>query len=133
MQDRPTALELLAAVRAFLEDDVVPAFEGRRRYHAMVAANVLSILERELDGEQERLIAEWQGLARLLESTGAMPTTLAGLRADVAVETAELADRIRRGDADDETFGSRVRAHVRAIVVEKLRIANPRHRGSGEP
>ena len=51
MQDRPTALELLAAVRSFLEDDLVTVLEGRRRFHALVAANVLGIVERELAGE----------------------------------------------------------------------------------
>ena len=48
MQDRPTVLELLAAVRGFLEDDLGPVLEGRRRFHALVAANVLRIVEREL-------------------------------------------------------------------------------------
>ena len=32
MQDRPTALELLAAVRGFLEEEIVPGLEGRRRF-----------------------------------------------------------------------------------------------------
>ena len=41
MQDRPTALELLAAVRAFLEDDVLPCLEGRKRFHGPVAVNIL--------------------------------------------------------------------------------------------
>jgi hypothetical protein len=48
MQDRPTALELLRAVREFLEADVLPSLEGRRRFHGLVAANVLGIVEREL-------------------------------------------------------------------------------------
>ena len=126
MQDRPTALELLAAVRAFLEDDVVPSSEGRKRFHAMVAANVLGIVERELDGEQERLVEEWRSLAGLLEHGASMPTTLAGLRRDVAARTSELAERIRRGEADNGPFAARVRAHVREAVVEKLQIANPR-------
>src|SRR5262249_59335877 len=62
MQDRPTALELLAAVRGFLEEDLGPALEGRRRFHALVAANVLRILERELGGEEELLGRQWERL-----------------------------------------------------------------------
>ncbi|HJW68877.1 MAG TPA: DUF6285 domain-containing protein [Candidatus Binatia bacterium] len=88
MQDRPTVLELLAAVRGFLEDDLGPVLEGRRRFHALVAANVLRIVERELEKR--------------------------------------LAERIRSGDADAGEFAERVRAHVRATVVEKLAVANPR-------
>ena len=63
MQDRPTVLELLAAVRGFLEDDLGPVLEGRRRFHALVAANVLRIVERELAGEEEQLARQWDRLA----------------------------------------------------------------------
>ena len=39
MQDRPTYAELLAAVRHFLEADVVPRLDGPKKFHARVAAN----------------------------------------------------------------------------------------------
>ena len=45
---RPTARELLDAVRGFLLDDVVPATSGRVSFHARVAANVIAIVERQL-------------------------------------------------------------------------------------
>jgi aminoglycoside phosphotransferase (APT) family kinase protein len=45
---RPTARELLAAVREWLTDDVVPRVDLGLGYHARVAANVLAIVEREL-------------------------------------------------------------------------------------
>jgi aminoglycoside phosphotransferase (APT) family kinase protein len=45
---RPTARELLDAVRAFLTEDVMLATSGRLSFHARVAANVLGIVEREL-------------------------------------------------------------------------------------
>jgi aminoglycoside phosphotransferase (APT) family kinase protein len=45
---RPTARELLAAVREFLSDDVVTRGGQAVVYHARVAANVLAIVEREL-------------------------------------------------------------------------------------
>ena len=48
MQDRPTAVELLEAVREFLGQDVMPAVEGRVRFHTRVAVNALGMLEREL-------------------------------------------------------------------------------------
>ena len=67
MQDRPSVSELLRAVREFLEDDLVPALEGRRRFHALVAANVLAIVERELDGEEEQLARQWDRLAALFQ------------------------------------------------------------------
>lgn len=45
---RPTARELLDAVRGFLLDDVVPATSGRVSFHARVAANAIAIVERQL-------------------------------------------------------------------------------------
>ena len=129
MQDRPNATELLAAVRAFLEADVVPVSTGRRRFHALVAANVLSIVERELVREEERVLDEWRGLARLLDVTVDPPPRLELLKAGVRELEERLIERIRAGEADAGDFAERVRAHLRATVLEKLRIANPKHLG----
>ncbi len=126
MQDRPSVRELLDAVRAFLEEDVVPALEGPRQFHARVAANVLAIVGRELAGEEASLLAEWQRLARLTGGASEPPPRLEALRAAVRDATAALAERIHGGDADAGPFRDAVRAHVRATVEDKLRVANPR-------
>ena len=49
-QDRgiPTSAELVEAVRLFLEEEVLPAAEGKLRFHARVAINVLAGVERDL-------------------------------------------------------------------------------------
>jgi hypothetical protein len=44
----PCSAELAGAVREFLEQEVMPATEGRLGFHARVAAHVLGQLEREL-------------------------------------------------------------------------------------
>jgi aminoglycoside phosphotransferase (APT) family kinase protein len=46
---RPTASELLEAVREFLTGQVMPASTGQIAFHARVAANVLGIVARELE------------------------------------------------------------------------------------
>src|SRR5262249_48838695 len=46
---RPTASELLEAVREFLTGQVMPASTGQLAFHARVAANVLAIVARELE------------------------------------------------------------------------------------
>lgn len=46
---RPTASELLDAVRRYLTDQVMPSTSGQLAFHARVAANVLAIVTRELD------------------------------------------------------------------------------------
>ena len=129
MQDRPNVTELLAAVRAFLEADVVPNMSGRRRFHALVAANVLAIAERELIRDEERVLDEWRSLARLLDVTVDPPPRLELLKSGVRELTEQLAERIRAGDADAGDFAERVRAHLRVTVLDKLRIAYPKYLG----
>jgi aminoglycoside phosphotransferase (APT) family kinase protein len=46
---RPTASELLEAVREFLTGQVMPASTGQLAFHARVAANALGIVARELE------------------------------------------------------------------------------------
>jgi len=111
-QDRPTASELVAAVREFLERDVMAATEGRVQFHTRVAVNVLNIVERELNLGPGLEPAERARAAALL-----------GHDADVGSLERELAAAIRVGALDDRL--DEVRAHVRATVREKLLIANP--------
>src|SRR5206468_2895723 len=98
MQDRPTAEELLDAVREFLEQQVVPVLDGTAKFHARVAANVLAIVGRERRQEAQQLAAEWQRLDALLEPA-AMPVEMAARHTALAGRSADLCERIRRGDA----------------------------------
>ena len=111
-QDRPNASELVAAVREFLERDVMTATEGRVQFHTRVAVNVLNVVERELNLGPGLEPAERARAVALLGHDGAA----AGLER-------ELAAAIRAGALDDRLDD--VRAHVRATVREKLLIANP--------
>ncbi len=116
LQDRPTAPELLEAVREFLERDVMSAdtLSGRVRFHARVAANVLDIVEREL-----RLGA------RLDQAVRSRLAALLGHDGEVDDLLTELASGIRDGSLDDR--GDEVVASVRESVRAKLEVANPRH------
>ena len=44
--DRPTAVELLAAVRGHLAEHIAPLLEGQPAFHLRVAGNVLALVER---------------------------------------------------------------------------------------
>ncbi|HEY1635465.1 MAG TPA: GNAT family N-acetyltransferase [Acidimicrobiales bacterium] len=110
--DDPSAAALTEAVREFLERDVLPATEGRVRFHARVAINVLAMVERELVLGPGQARAHATALDRL------------GLSSD-----AELAVAIRTGALDDRL--DEVTAVVRETVQAKLEVANPRHLGDG--
>ena len=104
--DVPGADELVRAVREFLERDVMDATEGRVRFHARVAANVLGMVERELAMGPSQRDAHAAALAQL----------------GVADE-AELAAAIRDGTLDDRR--AEVLEVVRATVRAKLAVAHP--------
>lgn len=101
---RPTAAELVAAVAEFLEEEVRATTTGAVNFHALVAANALRIVEREL----------------LDESAAGPPDALAEL--GYANED-ELAAAIRAGDLDGRD--AEVRACLRELVGHRLAIAHP--------
>ena len=130
MNDRPSAEELLAAVQRFLEEDVVPALEGPKRFHARVAANVVGIVAREIARGDADLRKEWVGLAALLGSQGEAPADGAALVEAVREGAAELAERIRTGEADAGPFRDAVIAHLKQTLAAKLAVAERPKRGS---
>jgi hypothetical protein len=111
MGDRPTAAELVVAVRDWITDELRPALEGRLAFHARVAANALGIAARELDapGADPHVLARARAL--LGEEVGAEDL-------DAALAAAIRAGVLAAGDAE-------VVALVRATVRAKLAIANP--------
>ncbi|HZQ35211.1 MAG TPA: DUF6285 domain-containing protein [Dehalococcoidia bacterium] len=124
MQDRPTQHEILDAVQRFLDEDVVPATEGRRQFLVRVAANLLRTLDRELALEEAQLAREWDGLNALLGEEPA-PAGHAALCDALRRRNAALCDRIRAGEADEGEARARILAHVRRTVQEKLAVTNP--------
>src|SRR5690606_6273236 len=59
LHGRPTAAELLEAVREFLHEQVLPGTSGRLSFHARVAGNAVAIVERELAAGDEQA-ARWE-------------------------------------------------------------------------
>jgi hypothetical protein len=125
MQDRPTQDELLAALERFLDDQVVAKTEGALSFHGRVAANVVRMLRRELEHEDEQLEREWAGLNALLGAAD-RPAARAALRDALVARNEALCERIRSGDADTPPFRDPVLAHVRQTVRDKLLVTNPR-------
>ena len=125
MNDRPTNIELLEAVRHFLETDVVPALDGPKKFHARVAANVMNILSREWQLEEEHDRAEWQSLTALLGEKGSPPVKRAEAHTAMRELTERLCERIRNGDADEGPLRAEVLRHLRLVVRQKLEVATP--------
>ncbi len=86
--DRPNAIELVQAVREFLERDVMKATEGRVQFHTRVAINALGMVEREL---LESSYSEWSEADQQSERELASQ-----IRDGADVSLAEVRDRVRR-------------------------------------
>jgi hypothetical protein len=106
--DEPTSLQMVEAVREWLENDVMPAVQGRLNFHTRVAINMLSMVEREaLLGEQQRADHE------------------ARLQRIGALDDVELARRIREGEFDDSL--KEVMSVLKDSIRDKLLVANPKY------
>jgi len=105
---RPTAAELVAAVAEFLDGEVRSATTGAVNFHALVAANALRIVEREL-----------------LDSGADAP--LAALAALGYPGEDALAAAIRAGELDGRD--AEVMGCLRALVRHRLSIAHPGYDG----
>lgn len=124
MQDRPTVRELVDAVASFIEREIVPTVsDPRLRFRALVAANVLAIVSRELVEGDASLRAEWERLVTMLGADAPGEN----IREEVDTMERALCAEIRAGRADAGAFRNEVLAHVEQTVKEKLQIANPRY------
>jgi hypothetical protein len=106
LHDAPSAGELLDAVGEFLRSDVMAGTEGRLRFHARVAANVVDMVGRQL------------ALGPRQEADYALLLGRLGVADD-----AELARAIRAGRLDERM--DEVRSVVAAAVAAKLAVAHP--------
>lgn len=104
--DVPDARELVVAVRDYLADDLLARAEGRDRWLVRIAANALTIAERELRLGPGHAAAHTARLAAL------------GYQDDAA-----LAAAIRAGDLDDRW--AELEAMLWDTVADKLAVANP--------
>ena len=105
LHGRPTAAELVAAVRDHLAEDVAPGLERGAAYHLRVAGNALDVVARQLE------------LGPALDAAHAARLAALGV-----ADERELAAAVRSGEvADDPAVG----AAIRAAVVDRLRVANP--------
>ena len=123
----PDAATLLEAVRELLTNEIQPTIADRGlRFKLLIAANLLHIVERELQMSEGLLAAEIDELGALL---GAPPAPTTGMVDQVARArqlNELLCARIRAGDADAGPWAAAVAAHVKRALVAQLQVTNPR-------
>jgi hypothetical protein len=122
-QDRPDAPELLDALAEFLFADVREWAPPEKRFQVLVAANLCTILARELRAGDEPLREDLALLRKVLGQEAAEIPEGEELRAAVRAAQAELARRVRTGELDDrlDDLTEALREHVR----RKVDLARP--------
>jgi hypothetical protein len=116
MMDQPSVLELVVAVRDFLEQKAMPELKGHTAFHARVAANALSIVARELEHGAPSGEAERARLAGLLGHDGALMDL-----------NRELCAAIRAGTINLHTPG--LAEHMTLTTRDKVGIDQPNYGG----
>ena len=106
MGETPDRVELLRAVRQFVDRDLLPELSGVRRFHALVASNVLGIVLRELELAEPQLRARHGRLSDLLQQVEPAPSDPKELEARVESLEQLLCEQIRAGAADASPFRS---------------------------
>src|SRR5262245_7137400 len=116
MMDQPSALELVTAVREFIEKHAMPELQGRTAFHARVAANALAIVARELEQGAPANDAEHARLRQLLKTDGTLDEL-----------NRELCRRIQDGRLtwDDPALAS----HLVKMTLAKVAIDQPNYSG----
>ena len=114
--DQPSALELVTAVREFIEKHAMPELQGRTAFHARVAANALAIIARELEHGPKANADELGRLKALLGQDGTLDEL-----------NRELCRRIRtNGLAVDEPA---LASHLVLTTLAKVAIDQPSYSG----
>lgn len=112
---RPTAPELVAAVRGFLEQEVAGQLSGATAFNLRIAVNVLAIVERELAAEDDGA-AVTARLGALLEEDPSLGREALEAKLVAALQSGAL------GLASPGLL-----KHLRADAVRQLGIDNPRY------
>ena len=114
--DQPSMLELVEAVRSFIETKAMPELKGHTAFHARVAANALGIVARELERGPSSAEGELERLKALLGHNGTMIEL-----------NRELCQRIRSGTLD--IASEALEQHLELTTLDKVAIDQPNYSG----
>src|SRR5688572_4993766 len=90
MRDKPFGAALLDAAHQALTHEILPALQGQQRYAALMVANAIGIVAREIE-QADKVAKAWdRALARVEQDTAR----------DVEASASRLVAAIRRGEYD---------------------------------
>jgi hypothetical protein len=126
MQDSPAKEALLFAVSRFLTEQVRPQVQdAKTSFGLLIAAHLCMSVAQECTGQEDQDAAE---LARLRALFPDLPATPRGVATATALVDANrrLAAALRDGALTIQPADGPVFAHLKATLLEKIQINNPR-------
>ncbi len=129
MYDQPNARDLLHAVWKHLEENVMPALTHDRTlyFQTLIAANLVGVVERELQYGAIHLKAQWNRLNAMQDVDLPQPGEWEEATEALKIRNRELCYDIRAGRYDDQFFKEVLYEHLLASTMEQLQVANPAH------
>lgn len=118
MHDQPSVIELVQAVKAFIDETAAPQLKGHAAFHARVASNALATIMRDLEQRPGAEAQERAGLIALLRAPENTPTETLNQM---------LSTRIRSGDMTLATPG--LIEHLKQTAMAQVEIDQPRYSG----
>ncbi|WP_370256641.1 MULTISPECIES: DUF6285 domain-containing protein [Hyphomonas] len=118
MHDAPSQKEMIAAVKAFIDDTAMPNLKGHAAFHARVASNVLATVLRELEIRPLAENDERERLSSLLNTDQNMTISELNLK---------LCELLRQGELGLDTPG--LLEHLKTTTIAQLSIDQPNYSG----
>ena len=118
MHDAPSQKEMIAAVKAFIDDTAMPNLKGHAAFHARVASNVLATVLRELEIRPLAENDERERLSSLLNADQNMTISELNLK---------LCELLRQGELGLVTPG--LLEHLKTTTIAQLSIDQPNYSG----
>ncbi|HAE93067.1 MAG TPA: hypothetical protein DCG65_00805 [Hyphomonas atlantica] len=118
MHDAPSQKEMIAAVKAFIDDTAMPNLKGHAAFHARVASNVLATVLRELEIRPLAENDERERLSSLLNADQNMTISELNLK---------LCELLRQGELGLDTPG--LLEHLKTTTIAQLSIDQPNYSG----
>jgi len=118
MHNSPSQLELLEAVKRFIDETAAPQLSGHAGFHARVASNALATAIRDIAARPGNDTAE---RARLIALLNADQST------DLEALNKALSDSIRAGEITLATPG--LLDHLKTTAIAQLRVDQPNYSG----
>ena len=114
MRDKPFGAALLDVAHQALTQELVPALQGQQRYVALMVANAIGIVSREIE-QADKVAKAWdRALARVEQDGG-----------DLEASASRLVAAIRKGehDGDPALHGALLETALVAVGIWKPALA----------